>query len=133
MTDYGVDGFFFDGAGPHEFPAGDYVAYDRTAEPTDLARAFQMMSLEVPFQQVREAWKMGGLPVMSTLRDKGPRWSEMRRCVTDMIAAGQLGYPFVVAARRGGSSLPLPRRRSDAGMSASKYPRASTDGDRLPS
>ena len=104
MTDYGVDGFFFDGAGPHEFPAGDYVAYDRTAEPTDLARAFQMMALEVPFQQVREAWKMGGLPVMSTLRDKGPRWSEMRRCVTDMIAAGQLGYPFVVADLVGGGT-----------------------------
>ena len=104
MRDYGVDGFFFDGAGPHEFPPGEYVAYDRTAQPTDLTRAFQTMALEVPFQQLREAWKLGGEPLMNTLRDKGPRWSEMRRCVTDMIAAGQLGYPFVVADLVGGGT-----------------------------
>lgn len=104
MSDYGVDGFFFDGAGPHEFPPGDYLAYDRNAEPTDLTRAFQMMAREVPFQQVREAWKMGGEPIMCTLCDKAPVWREMRRCVTDMIAAGQLGYPFVVADLVGGGT-----------------------------
>ena len=104
MDDYGVDGFFFDGGGPHEFPPGDYVAYDNAAQPTDLTRAFQAMGLEVPFQQLREAWKLGGEPMMNTLRDKEPKWSEMRRCVTDMIAAGQLGYPFVVADLVGGGT-----------------------------
>lgn len=104
MRDYGVDGFKFDGAGPHEFPPGEYIAYNREAQPTDLTRAFQSMGLEVPYQQLREAWKMGGEPVMCTLLDKGPRWSEMRRCITDMIAAGQLGYPFVVADLVGGGT-----------------------------
>ena len=47
---------------------------------------------------------MGGLPLMNTLRDKHPKWSEMRRCITDMIAAGQLGYPFVVADLVGGGT-----------------------------
>ena len=104
MSDYGVDGFFFDGGGCHEFPPGDYVAYDQEAQPQDLCRAFQSMGLEVPFQQLREAWKLGGEPMMNTLRDKAPKWSEMRRCVTDMIAAGQLGYPFVVADLVGGGT-----------------------------
>ena len=104
MSDYGVDGFFFDGGGTHEYPPGDYIAFDNSAQPTDLCRAFQMVAMEVPFQQLREAWKMGGLPLMNTLRDKHPKWSEMRRCITDMIAAGQLGYPFVVADLVGGGT-----------------------------
>ena len=104
MGDYGVDGFFFDGAGAHEFPPGDYIAADRVAQPVDLTRAFQSFGLEVPYQQLREAWKLGGEPMMNTLRDKAPKWSEMRRCVTDMIAAGQLGYPFVVADLVGGGT-----------------------------
>ena len=104
MSDYGVEGFFFDGGGPREFPPGDYIAYDSMAQPTDLTRAFQTMALEVPFGECREAWKMGGLPLMQTLRDKHPKWSEMRRCITDMIAAGQLGYPFVVADLVGGGT-----------------------------
>ena len=104
MQDYGVDGFFFDGGGPYEYPPGDYIAFENAAQPTDLCRAFQMVAAEVPYQQLREAWKMGGLPLMNTLRDKEPRWGEMRRCITDMIAAGQLGYPFVVADLVGGGT-----------------------------
>ena len=104
MNDYGVEGFFFDGGGTHEYPPGDYIAYQNDAQPYDLCRAFQMMALEVPFGQCREAWKMGGLPLMQTLRDKAPKWSEMRRCITDMIAAGQLGYPFTVADLVGGGT-----------------------------
>lgn len=104
MTEYGVEGFFFDGGGTQEYPPGDYAAYDRTAQPTDLCRAFQMMSTKVPFGECREAWKMGGEAVLQTLRDKAPKWSEIRRCITDMIAAGQLGYPFVVADLIGGGT-----------------------------
>lgn len=104
MRDYGVDGFFFDGGAPYEYLPGDYIACDKNAQPTDLCRAFQSPALDVPFQQLREAWKMGGEPVMNTLRDKHPTWSEMRRCITDMIAAGQLGYPFVVADLVGGGT-----------------------------
>ena len=104
MGDYGVDGFFFDGGGPYEYPPGEYIAHDNAAQPTDLCRAFQSVALEVPFAQLREAWKLGGEPIMNTLRDKHPKWSEMRRCITDMIAAGQLGYPFVVADLVGGGT-----------------------------
>ena len=104
MNDYGVERFFFDGGGCHEFPPGDYIASDNQAQPVDLSRAFQMMACEVPFGQCREAWKMGGLPLMQTLRDKAPKWSEMRRCITDMISAGQLGYPFTVADLVGGGT-----------------------------
>ena len=104
MDEYGIEGFFFDGGGTHEYPPGDYIAYDNAAQPYDLCRAFQMMAMEVPLGQCREAWKMGGLPLMQTLRDKAPKWSEMRRCITDMIAAGQLGYPFTVADLIGGGT-----------------------------
>ncbi len=104
MDDYGVEGFFFDGGGCHEFPPGDYIAYDNAAQPVDLSRAFQMMATEVPFGECREAWKMGGEALMQTLRDKHPKWSEIRRCITDMIASGQLGYPFTVADLIGGGT-----------------------------
>ena len=104
MKDYGVEGFFFDGGANYEYPAGAYIAWWDEAQPVDLCRAFQMMATEVPLGQCREAWKMGGYPVMQTLRDKAPKWSEMRRCITDMIAAGQLGYPFTVADLIGGGT-----------------------------
>jgi alpha-glucosidase len=104
MDDYGIEGFFFDGGDPDIYPPGEYAAWRKDAQPTDLCRAFQSMGLKVPFQQLREAWKLGGEPMMNTLRDKEPKWSEMARCVKDMIAAGQLGYPFVVADLVGGGT-----------------------------
>lgn len=103
MKDYGVDGFFFDYGDCSDFQDGrPFVPFDPKATNADLTHAIQSFGETVPYQQLRAAWKQGGRPVMNTLRDKGMTWPEVRRCVADMIAAGQLGYPFIVADLVGG-------------------------------
>ena len=68
MDDFGVEGFFFDAGDASNYPA-DAVPYDKLATPSDQVRAFHMIGMEVPYQQHRAAWKMGGLPLMQTLRE----------------------------------------------------------------
>ena len=105
MNTYGVDGFFFDAGDCEQFAnSRPFVTCDPKASNADLTRATQMMAEEVPYQQLRAAWKQGGRPLMNTLRDKYPTWDEMKRCIKDMIAAGQLGYPFIVADLVGGGT-----------------------------
>lgn len=104
IDEYGVVGFFFDG--------GDAYNYDPAAKPflqgatpSDQVRAYHMIGMEVPFQQHRASWKMGGLPLMQTLRDKHPTYEELLACIRDGIEAGLLGYPFVVFDLVGGGTV----------------------------
>ena len=101
MSDYGVEGFFFD-AGDVQHQEFDFRYFNPKSNASEQCRGLAKFGLEVPFQQHRACWKLGGEPLMQTLRDKEPKWSEMRRCVSDMIAAGQLGYPFIAADLVGG-------------------------------
>ena len=103
VKDYGIDGFFFDYGDCSDFQDGrPFVPHDPKATNADLTRAIQSFGEQVPYQQLRAAWKQGGRPVMNTLRDKGMTWPEVKRCIADMISAGQLGYPFIVADLVGG-------------------------------
>lgn len=104
MKDYGAEGFFYDAGDAYNYEP-DAVPFDKTATPSDQVRAFHMIGLEVPYQQHRASWKMGGLPLMQTLRDKPPTYEELLYCITDMIEAGLLGYPFVVADLVGGGTV----------------------------
>ena len=104
MDDFGVEGFFFDAGDAYNYPA-DAVPYDKLATPSDQVRAFHMIGMEVPYQQHRAAWKMGGLPLMQTLRDKHPTYEGLHQCIADGCLSGLLGYPFVTFDMVGGGTV----------------------------
>jgi len=104
MNDYGVEGFFFDAGDAYNYdPAA--VPFDKSASPSDQVRAFHMIGMDVPYQQHRASWKMGGLPLMQTLRDKHPTYAELLACIRDGLCAGLIGYPFVVFDLVGGGTV----------------------------
>ena len=104
MDDFGVEGFFFDAGDAYNYPA-DAVPYDKLATPSDQVRAFHMIGMEVPYQQHRASWKMGGLPLMQTLRDKPPTYEGLHQCIADGCLSGLLGYPFVTFDMVGGGTV----------------------------
>lgn len=101
METYGVDGFFFDAGDPENFI--DKLGYERNrprpfvadATPSDMTRAYHMLGTTVPYQQHRASWKMGGLPLKQTERDKAPTFAALRMCLSNGIVAGLIGYPFI--------------------------------------
>ena len=101
MDTYGVDGFFFDAGDPHNFrnklgfSKNVPRPFDKEAGPSDMTRAYHMLGATVPYQQHRASWKMGGLPLKQTERDKAPTFAALRMCLSNGIAAGLIGYPFI--------------------------------------
>lgn len=104
MNDYGVEGFFFDAGDAYNYPP-DATPFVKDASPSDQVLAFHRIGLDVPYQQHRAAWKMGGLPLMQTLRDKHPTYEEVHECIADGLLASLIGYPFVVFDLVGGGTV----------------------------
>ena len=104
MADYGVEGFFFDAGDAYDFP-DDGRPFEKGATKSEQCRAFHLIGTKVPLQQHRASWKTGGYPIMVTLNDKFPTYSDLKACVRDMANAGIIGYPFVVADLVGGGRL----------------------------
>lgn len=101
MDTYGVDGFFFDAGDPFNFVDALHfdrnrpLPYDGDAAPSDMARAYHLLGTTVPYQQHRASWKMGGLALKQTERDKAPTFEALRMCLSNGIVAGLIGYPFI--------------------------------------
>jgi len=104
MGDYGVEGFFFDAGDAYNYPP-DATPFVKDASPSDQVKAFHLIGLDVPYQQHRASWKMGGLPLMQTLRDKHPTYEEVHECIVDGLLASLIGYPFVVFDLVGGGTV----------------------------
>ena len=104
MNDYGVEGFFFDAGDAYNYPP-DATPFVKDASPSDQVRAFHLIGMDVPYQQHRASWKMGGLPLMQTLRDKHPTYEEVHECIADGLLASLIGYPFVVFDLVGGGTV----------------------------
>lgn len=103
MNDFGVEGFFFDAGDAYNYPA-DAVPYGKMATPSDQVKAFHLIGMDVPYQQHRACWKMGGFPLMQTLRDKHPTYEGIHQCIADGCLSGLLGYPFVTFDMVGGGT-----------------------------
>lgn len=104
MAETGVEGFFFDAGDCRDYP-DDGKPFVEGATKSEQVRAFHLIGTKVPLQQHRAAWKLGGYPIMVTLNDKAPTYTELKACVRDMANAGLIGYPFVVADLVGGGLL----------------------------
>ena len=111
METYGVDGFFFDAGDPGNFLDGLHFdknvarPHDPNAAPSDMTRAYHMLGTTVPFQQHRACWKMGGLPLKQTERDKPPTFAALKMCLSNGIVAGLIGYPFIDFDMVGGGTF----------------------------
>ena len=104
MKDFDCDGFFFDAGDAYNYPM-EGVPFVKDATPSDQVKAFHMIGMDVPFQQHRASWKMGGLPLMQTLRDKHPTYEAIHQCIADGIVSGLLGDPYVTFDMVGGGTV----------------------------
>ena len=95
QRDFGIDGFKLDGGGIPHYAAPDMVAHDASAAPAYQSRAYGEFALKYPMSECRALFRLGGQPIVTRLTDKGHNWKELNRCVTDLLAVGICGYPFV--------------------------------------
>ena len=101
-SDYGVDGFKFDGGHFQYYPATNRVVHAKGASGARQIHAYSVYAEDYPTSEHRCVWGMAGRPVMVRLPDKGNTWPEVRRLVPDMLASGLLGYPFICPDMIGG-------------------------------
>ena len=104
VKDYGVDGFKFDGGELGHYVRGGLKTHDPTVSTADQTYLYGKYALEYRFSEYRNAWRLQGQPVVVRLIDKDHSWKAVRALVTDMIAGGLLGYPFVCPDMVGGGS-----------------------------
>lgn len=104
VADYGVDGFKFDGGELGHYVRGDFNAHDKSVSPADQTYLYGKFALEYKFSEYRNAWRLQGQPVVVRLIDKDHSWKAVRALVSDMMAGGLLGYPFVCPDMVGGGS-----------------------------
>ncbi len=91
---YGVDGFKFD--------AGDACLYDEDdctyvkQSPNEHTKSFNTFCGEFEFNELRNVWNCGGVPVVCRLYDKQPAWDEtgLLLLIPNMLSQGLLGYYY---------------------------------------
>ena len=102
---YGISGFKFD-AGDARFFVEDCRFHDASAEPIDYARLYaELAAREFPCHEIRVSWKCGGLPLVTRLNDRAHAWTgpgAQDTVIPQVVAAGLLGCPYVVADMVGG-------------------------------
>ena len=68
----------------------------------------ELAAREFPYNEVRGSWKCGGLPLVTRLKDKAHAWTAWKGrqaqdvVIPQVIAAGLVGCPYVVADMVGG-------------------------------
>lgn len=103
ISKYGADGFKFD-AGHLIFYTRGYRAHKDVSSGLQ-ARAYGEFCLKYPVCEFRNAYGLAGQPIVERLNDKGHNWDDLGKCVTDLLAAGLLGYSFVCPDMIGGGLL----------------------------
>ena len=102
VADYGVDGFKLDGGAlPYYLSLRPFRRGASTAEQSNEFAAF---SLRYPVCEYRHAWNYGGKPVVMRLHDKNHVWKDLEALVTDLIAGGLIGCPFMCPDMVGGGN-----------------------------
>ena len=102
---YGIKGFKFD-AGDPKMMAEDCRFHDEKAEPVDYTRLYaELAAREFPYHEIRVSWKCGGLPLVTRLNDRAHAWTGKNAqdtVIPQVVAAGLLGCPYLVADMVGG-------------------------------
>ena len=107
---YGVAGFKFD-AGDMRYYSDRYApgrgcwgrpVPSRPVEPAEQTELFAGLAREFPYNEFRAVYRMQGEPIVARLQDKRHDWPSLRQCLTDLLADGLMGYPFVCPDMVGG-------------------------------
>ena len=114
IREFGVDGFKMDG-GHLIFYSRGYRAHADISSGLQ-AQAYGRICLDYPTCEFRNAYQLAGQPIVERLNDKGHSWKDLRKCVTDLIAGGLLGYSFMCPDMIGGGQWVafLPGSKFDA-------------------
>ena len=104
MQRYGVDGFKFD-AGDIYYMTGDYAYFDKTADKHLFSQRWAEIGAYFPYNELRAAWKTGGMPIVQRLGDKSYSWHSSSLIVPDMSAARLLGYAYTCPDMIGGGEF----------------------------
>lgn len=98
VSDYGVDGFKFDGGDAVHYSAErmltPFESYRPDITPNEHSEEFARLGLDFPLNEYRACWKMGGQPLAQRLRDKRHNWDDLRKLIPGIIDQGLMGYPF---------------------------------------
>ena len=100
----GVDGFKFD-AGDIYYMTGDYAYFDKTADKHLFSQRWAEIGAYFPYNELRAAWKTGGMPIVQRLGDKSYSWHSSSLNFPDMSAAGLLGYAYTCPDMIGGGEF----------------------------
>ena len=102
QKEYGVDGFKFD-AGDMSAYAFKFKAYTPEGSTSHgQSKAYGEIGLRFPLNEYRTVWQLAGRPLAQRLQDKGNGWSDLKQCVTDILACGIMGYSFCCPDMIGG-------------------------------
>ncbi len=89
---YGVDGFKFDSGDTYLYRDDDraHVRQEANAHTA----AFNRFCEAFPFNELRNVWDCGGVPLICRLQDKLPQWDErgLGTLLPNMLTQGILGY-----------------------------------------
>lgn len=104
QTDYGIDGFKFDGGDICYYTRGA-KAYDPKASAAEQAAAYGRFPLASRTSEYRNSYANCGKPVAVRLLDKGHDWPSLQKLIPDMLATGLTGHPFVCPDMIGGGDF----------------------------
>jgi len=106
VSEYGVDGFKFDGGDAIHYSDTRFLSetrsYKQDISPNEHSELFVKLGLEYPFNEYRASWKMGGQAIAMRLRDKEHHWEDLAKLVPGSINQGLMGYPYTCPDLIGG-------------------------------
>jgi alpha-glucosidase (family GH31 glycosyl hydrolase) len=106
VSEYGIDGFKFDGGDAEYYSAKrmltPFESYRSDVTSNGHSEEFARLGLDFPLNEYRACWKMGGQPLAQRLRDKEHNWEDLRKLIPGIINQGLMGYPFTCPDLIGG-------------------------------
>jgi len=99
QTEYGVDGFKFDGGDIYFYLEGRSYGKVTAHEQCEL---YSKLGENYPLNEYRASWKMGGRPIAQRLADKTHQWGDLVKLIPQICLQGIMGYPFACPDMIGG-------------------------------
>ncbi len=104
QNEYGVDGFKLDAGDPYFYNNKNLLSY-KTVSPNEQCEEWAKIGLELPLNEYRAMWKMGGQPLVQRLADKSHTWSDLQELIPNTIAQQLMGYTFTCPDMIGGGNF----------------------------